>query len=48
LPAAATSRVASLGCLNALSQVGVVIYMFLTCPALNHETLREPGYTLTG
>jgi Kef-type K+ transport system membrane component KefB len=35
----------SLGYLSALSQVGVVIYMFLVGLALNHKTLREHGHT---
>lgn len=35
----------SLGYLNALSQVGVVIYMFLVGLALNHKTLHEHGHT---
>jgi Kef-type K+ transport system membrane component KefB len=35
----------SLGYLNALSQVGVVIYMFLVGVALNPKSLREHGHT---
>lgn len=35
----------SLGFLNALSQVGVVIYMFLVGLALNPKELREQGHT---
>lgn len=35
----------SLGFLNALSQVGVVIYMFLVGLALNPRELREHGHT---
>jgi Kef-type K+ transport system membrane component KefB len=36
---------ASLGFLNALSQVGVVIYMFLVGLALNPKSLRKHGHT---
>ena len=36
---------ASLGFLNALSQVGVVIYMFLVGLALNPKSLRKYGHT---
>jgi len=35
----------SLGYLGALSQVGVVIYMFLVGLAPNHKTLLEHGHT---
>ncbi|HEV2379317.1 MAG TPA: cation:proton antiporter [Terriglobia bacterium] len=35
----------SLGFLSALSQVGVVVYMFLVGLALNHKVLREHGHT---
>jgi Kef-type K+ transport system membrane component KefB len=35
----------SLGYLNALSQVGVVVYMFLVGLALNPKALREHGHT---
>jgi len=35
----------SLGYLNSLSQVGVVIYMFLVGLALNPKSLREHGHT---
>src|ERR1051326_950042 len=35
----------SLGYLNALSQVGVVIYMFLVGLALNPRELNEHGHT---
>jgi Kef-type K+ transport system membrane component KefB len=41
---ASVFRPPSLGYLSALSQVGVVMYMFLVGLGLNHKTLREHGH----